>query len=699
MVAILAVVTVTAGLAARSRPPLPISVRASTPPSVSFAVIGDYGSNNSHEADVAAMVAAGTPDFVATVGDNAYAPNPIDTAIGKYYAAFIGNYQGTYGAGSPSNRFFPALGNHDISDVGGLPAYLAYFTLPGAGVTSLAPSGNERYYDFVRGPVHFFALDSDPSEPDGITSGSSQATWLRNGLAASPSPWNVVLLHHAPFSSSSGHGSTTALRWPFEQWGADLVLAGHDHTYERVTRDDDGNGTPLTYVVDGLGGQARYNFSATPVIGSQVRYNADYGALFVDATDTTLTARFRTVAGTTPDTFTLTAPPTGVSGTVTESGSGAPVAGAWVALLRTSDFSVAGGAVASATGDFSAAVPAGSYYLYVVDPAGAHRSGFHGAPAPVTVTVAAGAMTDADPVTTPTRGAVTGTVTDSASGTPIPGAWAVTLSGATSSPEIGAVADGSGHFTVPGLRPGNHFVGWLDPTGAHATRFHPDSPNVPDATPTAVTAGVAAVANGSLPPQTPTPGGTALSGRVVETGTNAPLAGVHVMALRAADHRMTRGAVTDAAGQYSLDVQAGSYKLAFIDVTGRHDMEWHDNEPFHGIADAASVTSPSVTDAALEANTGSMVGTITDDPAATAVAGAWVMAIGPTGVAGGAVSATNGTYTLPGLPAGTYRATFVDPSGAHTQEYWDNSPTYSGAATLNITTGATTRIDAALLHP
>ena len=104
--------------------------------------------------------------------------------------------------------------------------------------------------------------------------------------------------------------------------------------------------------------------------------------------------------------------------------------------------------------------------------------------------------------------------------------------------------------------------------------------------------------------------------------------------------------------------------------------------------------------AALNANTGTMAGTVTDDPAATPVAGAWVIAIGPTGIiTGGAVTAANGTYTISGLAPGTYRATFVDPVGGRTQEYWNNSPTVTGATTINITAANVATINAALHHP
>ncbi|MFC7668159.1 metallophosphoesterase family protein [Hymenobacter humi] len=154
-------------------------------------------------------------------------------------------------------------------------AYFDYFDLP----------GNERYYDFARGQVHFFVLNSHPSEPDGITVLSRQAQWLRERLAAAPEPWKVVYFHHAPYSSGE-HGSTLLLRWPFQDWGASLVLAGHDHHYERLVRGD------LVYCVNGLGGRSQYNMSIAPIAGSKFRYNADYGAQLLEAGADSLSLRF-----------------------------------------------------------------------------------------------------------------------------------------------------------------------------------------------------------------------------------------------------------------------------------------------------------------------------------------------------------------------------------------------------------------------
>jgi hypothetical protein len=261
---------------------------------VRFAVIGDYGLSSPSERAVATLVAGWQPDFVITVGDNNYpvgSAASIDQNVGQYYHNFIAPYTGHYDesaqashAVTTTNRFFPTLGNHDWRAAHAKP-YFDYFTLP----------GNERYYDFVRGPVHFFALDSDPSEPDGIGSQSVQAMWLRDRLNKSTAPWKIVYLHHPPFSSGP-HGSNRTLQWPFQQWGATAILSGHDHVYERIVR----NGLP--YFVNGLGGSITYDFGQT-VSGSQARYNADFGAMLVEATAERITFQFITRKGKVIDTY------------------------------------------------------------------------------------------------------------------------------------------------------------------------------------------------------------------------------------------------------------------------------------------------------------------------------------------------------------------------------------------------------------
>jgi tartrate-resistant acid phosphatase type 5 len=257
-----------------------------------FAVIGDYGDGGTAEAEVAAQVRRWSPEFILTVGDNNYpsgAASTIDDHVGRDYHTFIAPYHGAYGQGASVNRFFPTLGNHDWGTKGAAP-YLAYFVLP----------GNERYYDFVNGPVHFFAIDSDRREPDGTTPESIQGRWLKQRLAASTETFKIVYFHHAPFSSSSRHGPSAWMQWPFKAWGTDAVLSGHDHTYERIIDPRDG----MLYLVDGLGGGGYYGFGA-PIPGSQKRFTGDFGALRVTVEERAMTFEFITRRGTLIDRYIL----------------------------------------------------------------------------------------------------------------------------------------------------------------------------------------------------------------------------------------------------------------------------------------------------------------------------------------------------------------------------------------------------------
>lgn len=264
-----------------------------------FAVIGDYGRGTDNSAAVARLVDSWDPAFVIATGDGYYhaaggrGTAKYDESTGAYYCRWLTDIT-TTGERCPKgqaevNAFFPAMGNHDYSDASPAPeTYLTYFSLPGDGLTNT--SGNERYYDFVRGPVHFFVLNSNRQEPDGIDAGSRQAQWLKAQLAASTSAWNIVYDHHPPYSSDDDHGSTTVMRWPFAEWGADAVISGHAHTYERVMRDG------IAYFVNGLGGAPRHDFT-TPLAGSAARYSDDWGAQKVIATETTLRFAFYDVSG------------------------------------------------------------------------------------------------------------------------------------------------------------------------------------------------------------------------------------------------------------------------------------------------------------------------------------------------------------------------------------------------------------------
>lgn len=263
---------------------------------IRFAVIGDFGGDNDSEAAVAAMIESTIkPDFIVTVGDNNYLQNTVegfDASVGRYFSAYIGNYTGVHGPGAATNRFWPVIGNHDWDETAGYQPYLDYFTLP----------GNERYYDFVQGPVHFFMINSDVHEPDGRSRNSEQAKWLKSALAASTASWKFVIFHHPPYSSGDVHHSNPRLQWPFKSWGAHVVLTGHDHIYERL----DLGGMP--YFVNGFGGKSLYKLAA-PLPQTTFRFNATYGAMCITVSEQRATFQAYTIenSGTLIDTFTLEA--------------------------------------------------------------------------------------------------------------------------------------------------------------------------------------------------------------------------------------------------------------------------------------------------------------------------------------------------------------------------------------------------------
>lgn len=255
---------------------------------VVFAAIGDFGENDGTHTNVANLIKSWNPDFIITQGDNRYDDWTFDEVIGQRYCDFLVDIpagDNCDGTSAVTNRFFPAIGNHEYDDGGGINEYLDYFVLPGSGVTSSNSSNNERYYDFEIGPVHVFVINSDSREADGIDDSSVQAQWLQTQLAQSTATWQVVTMHHSPYSSGERHGSDETLQWPYADWGADVIISGHNHNYERILEEG------IVYYVNGLGSRFTHEFD-TPIDGSQVRYNDDFGAMQIMADEESITLQF-----------------------------------------------------------------------------------------------------------------------------------------------------------------------------------------------------------------------------------------------------------------------------------------------------------------------------------------------------------------------------------------------------------------------
>lgn len=287
-----------------------------------FAVIGDYGSDLPQEQQVADMVNSWNPLRIITVGDNNYpigSEGTIDRNIGKYYSKWIRYYKGTYrwtgtdgrtySGSQDSNRFIPALGNHDLYNY----SYAAWEWYFSSAINLSKLSGNYRYYNHRVGTlIEFFIVNSAfgnattigrfNSEPDGITPNSVQAMWLKNALLTSTAKWKIVVMHHPPYSSTSTEHLNTYsnLRWDFKAWGADMVMTGHNHLYERLLIDG------LTITVNGLGGDEKNPALYPSRSGSVIQYLDNFGAQLITAYSDSLNCKFMNINSQVIDNFTLT---------------------------------------------------------------------------------------------------------------------------------------------------------------------------------------------------------------------------------------------------------------------------------------------------------------------------------------------------------------------------------------------------------
>ena len=269
--------------------------------SLLLGVIGDYGVCSDadppqysvtcpDEIGVAKLVHGWSPSAVLTVGDNSY---------GSGSQAQLPGDQAPYDVDIDAGRFFPAMGNHDWLSAAGVAPSLAYFGL-----------ASPRYVKSFGSLVTFYVLDTNDEDDAGDTAQSAQADWFRAALAASKTKWNVVVNHEAPYSSCGeysydGDGGRTDLRW-IAAAGADLVLSGHSHVYERLARANyDGTAT-IPYVVMGASGAPLQGNCGVALAGQKKAIYGSFGALRLSISETSLSVDFVVEDGGLGDTLTLT---------------------------------------------------------------------------------------------------------------------------------------------------------------------------------------------------------------------------------------------------------------------------------------------------------------------------------------------------------------------------------------------------------
>lgn len=211
------------------------------------------------------------PGTVFAAGDLAYEKGSADQ--------FRDCYDKTWGGFK--DRTQPALGNHEYGD----RAAIGYFEYWGA---QAGPAG-KGYYSYDLGDWHIVVLNTncEVKAMGGCDRGSPQEAWLRSDLRKHPNACVLAYGHHALFSSGvfKSHALHPRLR-PF--WEdlyaahADLVLAGHEHSYERFApQDPQGNLDPvhgIREIVVGTGGRS-HSPLGVPTANSEARNWTTYGVL------------------------------------------------------------------------------------------------------------------------------------------------------------------------------------------------------------------------------------------------------------------------------------------------------------------------------------------------------------------------------------------------------------------------------------
>src|SRR5438552_5409002 len=201
--------------------------------SVKFAIIGDNGTGDKAEYDIADKLKVAHEKFpftfVVMMGDNLYggeAPQDFDKKFEKPYKPLL----------DAGVKFYATLGNHD--DPARQISYEKF------------NMGGKHYYTFKpKEDVRFFSLDSNYMD-------KKQLDWFEGELKASGSAWKIAYFHHPIYSSGEKHGSNLELRNAIEpvmvKYGVDVVMTGHEHFYEHIKPQQG-----INYFIIGSSGQLR----------------------------------------------------------------------------------------------------------------------------------------------------------------------------------------------------------------------------------------------------------------------------------------------------------------------------------------------------------------------------------------------------------------------------------------------------------
>lgn len=243
--------------------------------SVRLAVVGDTGSGREVQAEVAEWMhqyrQAFPYGFVLMLGDNLYGSEKAE----DYRLKFEHVYRPLL---DQKVKFYATLGNHDEVN----QRHYEHFNMEG-----------KEYYRFQEGNAAFYALNSNYMD-------KKQVEWLEEELSKDKAMWKIAFFHHPPYSSGKQHGSDTELREIVEpifvKHGVNVVLAGHEHFYERLKPQKG-----IYYFISGAGGKLRKGDIKRDSPLTAKAFDADLNFMLIEIVDHELHFQVISRAGKTID--------------------------------------------------------------------------------------------------------------------------------------------------------------------------------------------------------------------------------------------------------------------------------------------------------------------------------------------------------------------------------------------------------------
>lgn len=238
---------------------------------------GDISRCDNNNDEATAKLLDGIAGAVFTTGDNAYDNGTT--------SEFTNCYDPTWGR--HKSRTKPSPGNHDYN-TSGAAGYFQYFNNPPA------------YYAYNLGAWRIYALDSEID----VSASGAQGTWLQSDLAANPKACVLAYWHKPRWSSGSSHGSASSMQAIWQilyNAGAEVVVNGHEHNYERFAQMNATGATVsqgLREFVVGTGGASHYAFGSA-LSSSEVRNSTTFGVLKLTLHASSYDWQFVPVAGST----------------------------------------------------------------------------------------------------------------------------------------------------------------------------------------------------------------------------------------------------------------------------------------------------------------------------------------------------------------------------------------------------------------